>query len=150
MDHSCIFSKSETDIGCSKKLKHQIVIEERFPIAELVKRIPVELEEKVDKMVEDLLAKEVIRESESLWIAPLVCITKANGDIRLCVDYRQLNAVTLRPIYPIPEAAQLFDSLEGAKVFCVLESHKNADYMSRPQCEQCEIKHEDPKKETKR
>ena len=69
------------------------------------------------KMVEDLLAKNIIRESESPWNAPIVCITKANGDMRLCVDYRQLNAVTLRPIYP----AQLFDSLEGAKVFSVLD-----------------------------
>ena len=41
--------------------------------------------------------------------------------MRLCVDYRQLNAVTLRQIYPIPEAAQLFDSLEGAKVFSILD-----------------------------
>ena len=41
--------------------------------------------------------------------------------MRLCVDYRQLNAVMLRPIYPIPEAEQLFDSLEGAKVFSVLD-----------------------------
>ena len=41
--------------------------------------------------------------------------------MRLCVDYRQLNTETLRPIYPIPEAAQLFDSLKGAKVFSVLD-----------------------------
>ena len=52
---------------------------------------------------------------------PLVCITKANGDMRLFVDYSILNAVLLRPIYPIPEAAQLFDSLEGAEVFSVLD-----------------------------
>ena len=107
-------------IGCCKKLIHQIVTEERFLIAVPVRRIPVGLEEKVNKMVEDLLAKSIIRESESPWNAPLVFITKANGDMRLCVDYRQLNAVTLGPIYSIPEAAQLFDSLEGAKVFSVL------------------------------
>ena len=41
--------------------------------------------------------------------------------MRLCVDYWQLNAVTLRTIYPIPEAAQLFYSLEVAKVFSVLD-----------------------------
>ena len=39
--------------------------------------------------------------------------------MRLCVDYRQLNAITLRPIYPIPEATQIFDFLEGAKVLSV-------------------------------
>ena len=79
--------------------------EERFSIAVPVRRIPVGLEEKVDNMVEDTLAKNIILESESPW----------------SVDYRQLNAVTLSPIYPIPEAVQLFDSLEGAKVFSVLD-----------------------------
>ena len=48
LDYSYIFSKSETDIGCCKKLKHQIVTEERFPIAVPVRRISVGLEEKVD------------------------------------------------------------------------------------------------------
>ena len=56
---------------------------------------PVGLEVKANKMVKDLLAKNIIRESESPWNAPLVCITKANGDMRLCVDYQQLNAVTI-------------------------------------------------------
>ena len=102
-------------------MKHQIVTEERFPIAVPMKRISVGLEEKVDKMVEDLLAKNIITESESPWNAPQVCITIANGDMRLCVDYQQLNTVTLRPIYPILEVAQLFDSLEGAKIFGVLD-----------------------------
>ena len=53
-----------------------------------VRKIPLGLKEKVDKMVKDLLAKNIIRESESPWNTILVFITKANGDMRLCVDYR--------------------------------------------------------------
>ena len=60
----------------------------------------------------------IIRESESPWNAPLICITKANGDLRLCVEYRQLNAVT---DIPDTRSSTTFLLLEGEKVFSVLD-----------------------------
>ena len=55
--------------------------EERFPIAVPVRRISIELEEKVDKKVENLMAKNIILEIEYTYNAPLVCITNENGYI---------------------------------------------------------------------
>lgn len=121
LKYAHVFSESDTDIGYCTKIKHHIVTREEVPIAIPPRRIPIGIEDKVDKLVEDLLEKNIIRKSESPWNAPLVIITKANGDIRLCVDYRQLNLVTVRPIYPIPETGQLFDALSGAKIFSVLD-----------------------------
>jgi hypothetical protein len=68
---------------------------------------------KVDKLVEELLAHDVIRPSESPWNSPIVFVAKKNGDIRLCVDYRRLNAVTKRSVFPIPATNQLLDCLAG-------------------------------------
>ena len=82
-DYSHVFSKSDTDIGCCKTLKHHIVTEEKFPVVVASRRIPIGLEEKVDNLVQDLLDKQIIRKSESPWNAPLVCIRKSNGDVRL-------------------------------------------------------------------
>lgn len=48
-------------------------------------------------------------------------VQKKNGEIRLCVDYRQLNAITGRPIYHIPDTKELFDTLEGSKYFSALD-----------------------------
>ena len=86
--------------------------EERFSIAVPVRKIPVGLEEKVDKMVEDLLPKNIIRESESLRKAPLVCITKENSEMRLCLlsatKYSNVETDT-------PEVSQLSTLLKDQK-----------------------------------
>ena len=68
-----------------------------------------------------MLQHNIIRPSRSPWNAPIVVVAKKNGDIRMCVDYRRLNAVTKRPIFPIPDAQQLFDTLEGSCYFSTLD-----------------------------
>ena len=60
---------------------------------------------------------------------------KKDGSIRLCIDYRNLNAVTIRPIYPIPDSKQLFDTLEGSLFFSSIDVSK-AYY-------QCPVREED-------
>jgi hypothetical protein len=59
--------------------------------------------------------------SESPWNAPIVVVAKKNGDIRLCVDYRRLNAVTKRTVYPIPATQELLDNLSGSLYFSTLD-----------------------------
>jgi hypothetical protein len=75
----------------------------------------------VDRLVQELLEKDIVQPSESPWSAPLVIVAKKNGDVRMCVDYRRLNAVTKRPIFPIPATQQLLDSLEGSTYFSTLD-----------------------------
>ena len=68
-----------------------------------------------------MLADGIIRESTSPLSFPLIVVRKPNGDLRLCVDYRKLNEITMRPIYPIPDTRTLFDSLEGNWYFSSLD-----------------------------
>lgn len=62
---------------------------------------PAELAE-LKKQLEDLLDKKFIRSSVSPWGAPVLLMKKKDGSMRLCVDYRQLNKVTIKNKYPLP------------------------------------------------
>ena len=54
------------------------------------------------KQLEELLDKQFVRPSVSSWGAPLLLVKKKDGTMRLCVDYRQLNKVTIKNNYPLP------------------------------------------------
>jgi transposase InsO family protein len=120
-DFQDVFSKTKMDIGKTHLLEHRVDTGDSPPIAFSPRRIPVALEEKVDKLVEELLLNDIIRPSESPWNAPIVIVAKKDGDIRMCVDYRKLNAVTKRAVYPIPATQQLLDCLSGSQYFSTLD-----------------------------
>jgi len=53
----------------------------------------------------------------SPWGAPILFVQKKDGTLRLCIDYRQLNKLTIKNKYPLPRIDDLFDQVQGAKVF---------------------------------
>jgi hypothetical protein len=69
------------------------------------------------KQLQELLDKGFIRPSTSPWGCPALFVKKKDESLRLCVDYRPLNAVTIKNKYPLPRIDVLFDQLVGAKVF---------------------------------
>ncbi|MCH90079.1 gag-pol polyprotein, partial [Trifolium medium] len=69
------------------------------------------------KQLEELLEKKFIRPSVSPWGAPVLLVKKKEGSMRLCIDYRQLNKVTIKNKYPLPRIDDLMDQLMGACVF---------------------------------
>mgnify|MGYP004715960303 CR=1 FL=1 len=62
-----------------------------------------------------------IRESESPWGAPVLFVKKKNSSLKLCIDYRGLNDVTVKNKYPLPHIDELFDQLQEAVVFFKLD-----------------------------
>ena len=81
---------------------------------------PVELAElKVE--LEELLSKGFIRASISSWGAPVLFVKKKDGSLRLCIDYRELNKVTIKNRYPLPRIDDLFDQLREAAVFSKID-----------------------------
>jgi hypothetical protein len=91
------------------------------PIAQRPYRMnPQELEE-FKKQLADMLSKGLIRPSASPWGSPVLFMDKRDGTIRLCVDYRKLNEVTIKNKYPLPKIEDLFDQLNGAKVFSKID-----------------------------
>jgi hypothetical protein len=81
---------------------------------------PVELRE-LKKQLEELLKKKLIRPSTSPWGAPVLFVKKKDGSLRLCVDYRRLNRVTVKNKYPLPRIDDLFDQLKGARYFSKID-----------------------------
>nr|KYP40142.1 Transposon Ty3-I Gag-Pol polyprotein [Cajanus cajan] len=80
---------------------------------------PAELVE-LKKQVEDLLEKQMVRPSVSPWGA-LVLLVKKDGGARLCVDYQQLNKLTIRNKYPFSRIDDLMDQLRGASIFSKID-----------------------------
>ena len=68
--------------------------------------------------LEELLEKGLIRPSVSPWGAPVIFVKKKDG---LCIDYRQLNKVTIKNRYPFPRIDDLFDQVKGAKIFSKID-----------------------------
>lgn len=62
-----------------------------------------------------------IRPSVSPWGAPVLFVKKKDGGLRLCIDYRELNQVTIKNKYPLPSIDDLFDQLKGAETFSKID-----------------------------
>ncbi|KAL4368219.1 hypothetical protein GQ457_05G024210 [Hibiscus cannabinus] len=71
--------------------------------------------------LQELLYRGFIRPSVSPWGAPVFFVKKKDGLMRLCIDYRQLNKVTIKNKYPLPRIDDLFDQLKGAAVFSKID-----------------------------
>jgi len=81
---------------------------------------PNELAE-LKKQLQELLDKGLIRPSSSPWGCPALFVKKKDKSLRMCVDYRPLNAVTIKNKYPLPRIDILFDQLAKAKVFSKID-----------------------------
>jgi len=91
------------------------------PIAKRPYRMSVGELEEPKTQLKELLDKKFIRPSSSPWGAPVIFVEKKDGTQGMCVDYRSLNAVTIKNKFPLPRIEDLFDQLRGAKVFSKID-----------------------------
>ena len=81
---------------------------------------PLEIEE-VERQIKELLLLGLIEPSNSPYGAPILFVKKKGGDLRMCCDWRKLNAQTIKTRYPLPRIDYLLDQLQGASVFTALD-----------------------------
>ena len=81
---------------------------------------PLELKE-LKLQLQELLEKGFIRLSVSPWGAPVLFVKKKDGTLRLCIDYRQLNKLTVKNKYLLPRIDDLFDQLKDASIFSKID-----------------------------
>ena len=116
----CAVEKGER--GEVKEVCHEIAAGDNPPIRQQVRRVPFALRKRVNELVGEMLSGGVVRESSSPWASPVVLVRKKNGELRFCVDYRRLNAVTRKDVFPLPRFDDLLDQLKGKRIFSTLDA----------------------------
>ncbi|XP_038072003.1 uncharacterized protein LOC119740694 [Patiria miniata] len=119
--HENAFSCNDQDFGFADKITHRISTGSAHPIRQRHRPLPPSQYRAVREHIQDLLKKQIIRESSSPWASPVVIVQKKDASIRLCVDYRQLNRLTHRDSFPLPRIEESLQALGGAKFFTVLD-----------------------------
>lgn len=108
-------------LGVAKRVSHHIDTGDSPPLRQAPYRVSASERKIIEREVDDMLSKNVIRPSCSPWASPVVLVTKKDGTIRFCVDYRRLNKITRKDVYPMPRIDDALDALHGATYFSSLD-----------------------------
>ncbi|KAL5583072.1 hypothetical protein UlMin_015514 [Ulmus minor] len=117
-----VFPKDLPGIPPDREIEFKIdLLPGTAPISKAPYRMaPAELRE-LQMQLQDLIKKQFIRPSYSLWGAPVLFVKKKDGTMRMCIDYRDLNKVTIKNKYPLPRIDDLFDKLRGTTTFSKID-----------------------------
>ena len=115
------FSCSDTDVGHSTRVRHQINVTNEIPFKERHRYIPPGMYSQVREHLQQLLDSGVIRPLRSPWSSNVVLVKKKDRSLRLCIDFRQLNSKTVKDSYALPRIEELLDALARSKYFSVLD-----------------------------
>ncbi len=118
------FAHDSNDIGCLPSLQMSITLTDEIPVQRVYSAVPKPLFKEVKEYVLELLMKGWIVKSKSSYAAPVVCVRKKHGSLRLCIDYRLLNKKTVPDRHPLPRIQDLTDTLGGYTWFSILDQGK--------------------------
>ncbi|GKC47024.1 putative reverse transcriptase domain-containing protein [Tanacetum coccineum] len=100
---------------------HIELIPEAAPVVRAPYRLaPIEMKELAEQLKE-LSNKGFIRPSSSPWEAPILFVKKKDGSFRMCIDYCELNKLTVKNLYPLPRIDDLFDQLQGSSIYSKID-----------------------------
>ncbi|KAJ9538250.1 hypothetical protein OSB04_030983 [Centaurea solstitialis] len=117
-----VFPEDLTGLPSDRQIEFRIELTPgASPIARAPYRLaPSEMKEMMSQL-QELLDKGFIRPSTSPWGAPVLFVKKKDGSMRMCIDYRELNKVTIKNKYPLLRIDDLFDQLQGATYFSKID-----------------------------
>ena len=117
-----VFTEDLPGLPLDRDVEFSIELEpSTAPISRRLYRMAPKELAKMKKQLEELLEKGFIRPSSSPWGCPAIFVKKKDDTLRMCMDYRPLNEVTIKNKYPLPRIDTLFDQLAGAKVFSKID-----------------------------
>ena len=114
-------SLSDRDLGTTHMVQHRIETGNVPPIRQPPRRTSPLKHDEMERQVTDLLEQGKAKKSSSPWSSPVVLVTKKDGSQRLCVDYRQLNAATVKDAFPLPRVDNSLAALSSSRWFSTLE-----------------------------
>lgn len=116
-----VVSMGDDDLGYTQTIKHRIHTTDEVPVTVRPHRLHPAHFQEVKEYIDRQLKQGIIRHSTSPYAAPVVVVRKKDGKIRLCCDYRKLNAKTRKDAYPLPRIEESLDALNGARYFTSLD-----------------------------
>ncbi|GJU44692.1 putative reverse transcriptase domain-containing protein [Tanacetum coccineum] len=119
-----VFPEDLLSLPLTRQVEFQIdLVPGAAPVARAPYRLaPSEMKE-LSEQLKELSYKGFIRPSSSPWGAPVLFVKKKDGSFRMCIDYRELNKLTVKNRYPLPRIDDLFDQLQGLSVYLKIDYH---------------------------
>ena len=121
LDWNTALSKGDADIGKADVEPHEIDVTQRTPIWQKPRNFSQPINDEVERQCSELLAHDILDYSNSNWSSPIVPVRKSDGSLRLCVDYRQVNKVTKKEEYPMPNLNKCVYRPSKVKYFTKLD-----------------------------
>ena len=112
-DHTEVFSLFHGDLGFCNVLKHSIPTTTNKPVYLPHQQIPVQLQSKVRKCLDNWLKQGIICLSKSPYASQVVIVHKKTGKIRLFVDFRKLNAISIHDSFPLPHIEEALQAIQA-------------------------------------
>ncbi|GJZ54613.1 putative nucleotidyltransferase, ribonuclease H [Tanacetum coccineum] len=117
-----VFSEDFLGIPPERQVEFRIdLIPGATPVAKTLYRLAPSKMKELMSQLQELLDKGFIFLGSSLWGAPILFVKEKDGSMRMFIDYRELNKVTVKNVYPLPRIDDLFDQLQGAKWFSKID-----------------------------
>lgn len=120
-DYKDIFVGPDGTLGRTNIVKHTIDTGNEKPVKLHPRRIPIKQKGLVQEELDQMIQNDTIEPSNSPWASPVCIVTKRDGSIRFCIDFRKLNDRTVKNAYPLPRIDETFDALTGGKWFTTLD-----------------------------
>lgn len=114
------FATNNVQLG-NTEVEMKIELTSTQPIVYRPYRLSYEERKIVRQIIDDLLRNDIIEPTTSPYASPVLLVKKKTGDMRMCVDYRKLNAVTVKDKYPLPRMEDQLDRLSGSDCFTTLD-----------------------------
>ncbi|GJR19767.1 putative reverse transcriptase domain-containing protein [Tanacetum coccineum] len=117
-----VFPEDLPGLPPARLVEFQIdLIPESVPVAQAPYRLAPSKMKELSKQLQELFDKGFIRPSSSPWGASVLFIKKKDGSFRMCIDYRELNKLTMKNRYPLPRIDDLFDQLQGSNIYSKID-----------------------------
>jgi transposase InsO family protein len=119
--YSHLFAEDLSQLRRANNISHTIDTGDHPPIRQIPYKTSYKEKEIIAKEINKMLDNGIIQESHSPWSSPVVLVTKKDGSVRFCIDYRKLNAVTKKDSGPLPLISDTLDALNNSKIFTKLD-----------------------------
>ncbi|KAK3096184.1 hypothetical protein FSP39_024155 [Pinctada imbricata] len=116
-----VFSEHEFDLGLTPLGEHAIDTGVHKPVKQPPRRVPHAMANEDKETIEKLEKQGIIKKSTSPWVSPVVLVRKKSGGLRVCIDYRKLNALTLKDAFPLPRIQDCLDAVSGDCLFSTFD-----------------------------